>query len=124
METGPCHLQQWFLTISEDKIDLLNYAMQSSLPLALCPHLQLNLVPPPFIWCSGHTACYFYHGSFSFRSTCVNFCTFISMIIDAEEGDSGKTISNKISQDAPSMATAEMQADYAEVLVGAWWNPV
>lgn len=42
------------------------------------------------------------------------------MIIDAEEGDSGKTISNKISQDAPSMATAEMQADYAEVLVGAW----
>lgn len=50
----------------EGKIDPLNHAMQSSLPLAVSPRLQLNLVPPPFIWCSGHTACYFYHGSFFF----------------------------------------------------------
>ena len=41
------------------------------------------------------------------------------MLIDAEEGDSWKTIPNKMSQDALSMATAEMRGDYAEVLVGA-----
>ena len=41
------------------------------------------------------------------------------MIIDAKGGDSWKTIPNKMSQDALCMATAEMQGDYAKVLVGA-----